>query len=98
MRFYELNGGRILLDGRDIATMPRNELRGSIGMVLQDTWLFNGTIYDNLAYGRPTASREDVLSAAKAAYVDRFVHSLPDGYETVLDGETAAVSAGRSSS
>lgn len=94
MRFYELNGGRILLDGRDIATMPRNELRGSIGMVLQDTWLFNGTIYDNLAYGRPTASREDVLSAAKAAYVDRFVHSLPDGYETVLDGETAAVSAG----
>ena len=94
MRFYELNGGRILLDGRDIATMPRNELRGSIGMVLQDTWLFNGTIYDNLAYGRPTASREDVLAAAKAAYVDRFVHSLPDGYETVLDGETAAVSAG----
>jgi ATP-binding cassette subfamily B protein len=94
MRFYELNGGRILLDGRDIATMPRNELRGSIGMVLQDTWLFNGTIYDNLAYGRPTATREEVLAAAKAAYVDRFVHSLPDGYDTVLDGETAAVSAG----
>jgi ATP-binding cassette subfamily B protein len=63
-------------------------------MVLQDTWLFNGTIYDNLAYGRPTATREEVLAAAKAAYVDRFVHSLPDGYDTVLDGETAAVSAG----
>ena len=94
MRFYELNDGRILLDGRDIAMMPRDELRGSIGMVLQDTWLFNGTIYENLAYGRPTASREEVLAAAKAAYVDRFVHSLPDGYDTVLDGETAAVSAG----
>ena len=63
-------------------------------MVLQDTWLFDGTIYENLAYGRPTASREEVLAAAKAAYVDRFVHSLPDGYDTVLDGETAAVSAG----
>ncbi len=94
MRFYELNGGRILLDGRDIAMMPRDELRGSIGMVLQDTWLFNGTIYENLAYGRPSATREEVLAAAKAAYVDRFVHSLPDGYDTVLDGETAAVSAG----
>lgn len=94
MRFYELNGGRILLDGRDIAEMPRHELRSKIGMVLQDTWLFDGTIYENLAYGRPTATREEVLAAAKAAYVDRFVHSLPDGYDTVLDGETAAVSAG----
>ena len=94
MRFYELNGGRILLDGRNIAEMPRHELRSKIGMVLQDTWLFDGTIYENLAYGRPSASREEVLAAAKAAYVDRFVHSLPDGYDTVLDGETAAVSAG----
>lgn len=94
MRFYELDGGRILLDGRDIAEMPRAELRSRIGMVLQDTWLFNGTIYDNLAYGRPTASRDEVLAAAKAAYVDRFVHSLPEGYGTVLDGESAAVSAG----
>ena len=90
----ELNGGRILLDGRNIAEMPRHELRSRIGMVLQDTWLFDGTIYDNLAYGRPTATRDEVLAAAKAAYVDRFVHSLPDGYDTVLDGETAAVSAG----
>jgi ATP-binding cassette subfamily B protein len=94
MRFYELDGGSILLDGRDIAGMPRRELRSRIGMVLQDTWLFNGTIYDNLAYGRPTASRAEVLAAAKAAYVDRFVHSLPEGYDTVLDGETAAVSTG----
>ena len=94
MRFYELDGGAILLDGRDISGMPRRELRSRIGMVLQDTWLFNGTIYDNLAYGRPTASRDEVLAAAKAAYVDRFVHSLPDGYDTVLDGETAAVSTG----
>ncbi|MEY4079721.1 MAG: hypothetical protein RL430_151 [Actinomycetota bacterium] len=94
MRFYELNGGRILLDGRNISEMPRHELRSKIGMVLQDTWLFDGTIYENLAYGRPTATREEVLAAAKAAYVDRFVHSLPDGYDTVLDGETAAVSAG----
>ena len=94
MRFYELNSGRILLDGRDIATMPRRELRSRIGMVLQDTWLFDGTIYDNLAYGRPTATREEVLAAAKAAYVDRFVHNLPDGYDTVLDGESAAVSVG----
>ncbi|MGA1362905.1 MAG: ABC transporter ATP-binding protein, partial [Ilumatobacteraceae bacterium] len=94
MRFYELDGGSILLDGRDIAGMPRRELRSRIGMVLQDTWLFNGSIYDNLAYGRPSASREEVLEAARAAYVDRFVHSLPGGYATVLDGETAAVSAG----
>lgn len=94
MRFYELNGGRITLDGRDISQMPRPELRSRIGMVLQDTWLFNGTIYENLAYGRPSATREEVLAAAKAAYVDRFVHSLPDGYDTVLDGESAAVSAG----
>ena len=94
MRFYELDGGSILLDGRDIADMPRRELRSRIGMVLQDTWLFNGTIYDNLAYGRPSATREEVLEAARAAYVDRFVHSLPEGYATVLDGETAAVSAG----
>lgn len=94
MRFYELDSGRILLDGRNIAEMPRHELRSKIGMVLQDTWLFDGTIYDNLAYGRPSATREEVLAAAKAAYVDRFVHSLPDGYDTILDGETAAVSAG----
>ncbi|HAP77723.1 MAG TPA: multidrug ABC transporter ATP-binding protein, partial [Acidimicrobiaceae bacterium] len=94
MRFYELNGGQILLDGRDISTMPRAELRSQMGMVLQDTWLFTGTIRDNLRYGNLTATDADVLAAAKACYVDRFVHSLPNGYDTVLDDEGTAVSAG----
>ena len=94
MRFYELDSGRILIDGKDIAKMPRAELRRNVGMVLQDTWLFKGTIYDNIAYGRPDATQEEVLSAAKAAYVDRFVHSLPDGYETIVDDEGGAISVG----
>jgi len=94
MRFYELDGGAILLDGRDIATMPRPELRGQMGMVLQDTWLFNGTIRENIAYGNPEADDERIMAAARACYVDRFVHSLPDGYDTLLDDEGTAVSAG----
>jgi ATP-binding cassette subfamily B protein len=94
MRFYELDAGRIVLDGRDISGIPRSSLRSQIGMVLQDTWLFNGTIRENIAFGNPRATDEQILAAAKATYVDRFVHSLPDGYETVLDGEGAAVSAG----
>ena len=94
MRFYELDGGAILLDGRDIASMPRAELRSQMGMVLQDTWLFSGTIRDNIGYGNPEASDEQILAAARACYVDRFVHSLPDGYDTVLDDEGTAVSAG----
>ena len=94
MRFYELDGGRITLDGRDIASMPRAELRSNIGMVLQDTWLFGGTIRENIAYGNPAASEEEILAAAKATYVDRFVHSLPDGYDTVIDDEGSSVSAG----
>ena len=94
MRFYELDGGRITLDGRDIAAFPRSELRSEVGMVLQDTWLFGGTIWDNLAYGNPQASEDQVLAAAKAAYVDRFVHSLPDGYETVINDEGDNISAG----
>lgn len=94
MRFYELDGGRITLDGRDIASMSRYELRDQIGMVLQDTWLFKGTIADNIAYGRPGATREEVISAAKATYVDRFVSHLPDGYETVIDEEGSSISAG----
>lgn len=94
MRFYELNGGRITLDGRDISLMPRSELRSNIGMVLQDTWLFGGTIRENIAYGKPSATEEQIRSAAKAAYVDRFVHSLPMGYDTILDNEGGAVSAG----
>ena len=94
MRFYELDGGRITLDGVDIASMTRHDLRSEIGMVLQDTWLFGGTIRDNIAYGRPDASEEEILAAAEATYVDRFVHSLPDGYDTVIDEEGSNISAG----
>ena len=94
MRFYELDGGRITLDGVDIATVPRSALRSNIGMVLQDTWLFHGTIRDNIAYGRPTATEEEIHAAAEATYVDRFVHALPDGYDTVLDEEASNISAG----
>jgi ATP-binding cassette, subfamily B, multidrug efflux pump len=94
MRFYELDRGRITLDGVDIARVPRSALRSNIGMVLQDTWLFHGTIRDNIAYGRPTASDEEIHAAAEATYVDRFVHALPDGYDTVLDEEASNLSAG----
>ena len=94
MRFYELDRGRITLDGVDIAKVPRSALRANIGMVLQDTWLFHGTIRDNIAYGRPTATEEEIHAAAEATYVDRFVHALPDGYDTVLDEEASNISAG----
>ncbi|MBO1268578.1 ABC transporter ATP-binding protein [Arthrobacter sp. PO-11] len=94
MRFYELDAGRITLDGLDVASMSRYELRSRMGMVLQDTWLFGGTIRDNIAYGRPDASEAEILEAAQATYVDRFVHSLPEGYGTVLEDEGSNVSAG----
>ena len=94
MRFYELNDGRITLDGIDITSMARDTLRSEIGMVLQDAWLFGGTIRDNIAYGRPDASEDEILAAAKATFVDRFVHSLPDGYDTRIDEEASNVSAG----
>jgi ATP-binding cassette, subfamily B, multidrug efflux pump len=94
LRFYELDGGRITLDGVDITALSRHDLRAQIGMVLQDTWLFGGTIRENLRYGNPQATDEQILAAAKATYVDRFVHSLPDGYETVIDEEGSNVSAG----
>ncbi len=94
LRFYDLQSGRITLDGVDIAGVPRRELRGHIGMVLQDTWLFGGTIRDNIAYGKEGATEAEILAAAKAAYVDRFVHSLPDGYDTVIDEEASNLSAG----
>jgi ATP-binding cassette subfamily B protein len=94
MRFYELDGGRITLDGVDVATMDREDLRSGIGMVLQDTWLFGGTIADNIAYGREGATREEVLEAARVTHVDRFVRTLPDGYETVIDEEAGNVSTG----
>ena len=95
MRFYELNGGVITLDGRDIAAIPRNELRSNIGMVLQDTWLFGGTIRDNIAYGNSEATEEQIRAAARATYVDRFVHSLPDGYDTEINEEGDNISAGQ---
>ncbi len=94
MRFYDVDGGRITLDGVDIKTMRRSDLRGRTGMVLQDTWLFEGTIRDNIAYGRPGATEEEILSAARATFVDRFVHNLPDGYDTVVDEEGSSISAG----
>ena len=94
MRFYELDDGRITIDGEDIAKMPRAELRSNIGMVLQDTWLFEGSIRDNIAYGNPDATDEDIIAAAKATYVDRFVHMLPHGYDTVVDDEGGAISTG----
>nr|WP_141819666.1 ABC transporter ATP-binding protein [Ornithinimicrobium humiphilum] len=94
MRFYELDGGRITLDGRDITSMTRHDLRSRIGMVLQDAWTFGGTIRENIAYGRPGATEEEVLAAARAAYVDRFVQHLPDGYDTVLDDEGSSISVG----
>lgn len=94
MRFYEIDSGRITLDGVDTRKMTREELRARTGMVLQDTWLFGGTIRDNIAYGDPSASEEEILEAARVSYVDRFVHSLPDGYDTIIDEEGNNVSAG----
>jgi ATP-binding cassette subfamily B multidrug efflux pump len=94
MRFYELDAGRITLDGVDISTLRRDVLRGQIGMVLQETWLFGGTIRDNIAYGDPAASEEQILAAARATFVDRFVRSLPDGYDTVINDEGSNISAG----
>ncbi|WP_434742858.1 ABC transporter ATP-binding protein [Micromonospora sp. SH-82] len=94
MRFYELDSGRITLDGVDVTTLRRDDLRGRVGMVLQDAWLFNGTIRDNIAYGRPDATEEEIMAAARATFVDRFVRSLPDGYDTVIDAEGSNVSAG----
>jgi ATP-binding cassette subfamily B protein len=94
MRFYELDEGRITLDGEDIAALSRAELRSKIGMVLQDTWLFGGTIRENIRYGNPDATEAQVQEAARATFVDRFVHSLPDGYDTLIDDEEGSVSAG----
>ena len=94
MRFYDPQSGRILIDGVDITSIPRGVLRSRIGMVLQDTWLFAGTIRDNIAYGRPDATEEQILEAARATFVDRFVHSLPDGYDTVIDEDGSNLSAG----
>jgi ABC-type multidrug transport system fused ATPase/permease subunit len=94
MRFYEVDSGRILIDGLDISAVSRHALRSRIGMVLQDTWLFGGTIAENIGYGRPGASRDEIVEAAKCAYVDRFVHTLPDGYDTWVSDDGGNISAG----
>jgi ATP-binding cassette, subfamily B, fatty acid transporter len=94
MRFYEVDSGRILIDGVDITSISRHALRSRIGMVLQDTWLFDGTIAENIAYGRPEADEDEVVAAAKAAHVDRFVRTLPAGYRTRVSGDGANLSAG----
>ena len=94
MRFYELDGGRILLDGQDVAELTRDDVRRRTGMVLQDPWLFAGTIRENIRYGRQSATDDEIVDAATATRVDRFVHSLPDGYDTVLDEDASNVSAG----
>jgi ATP-binding cassette, subfamily B, fatty acid transporter len=94
MRFYDVDAGRILLDGVDVTTMTRHDVRSRIGMVLQDTWLFGGTIYDNIAYGRPDATEAEVIEAARAARVDHFVRTLPDGYGTRIADDGGNVSAG----
>ncbi|MFD4643419.1 ABC transporter ATP-binding protein [Lentzea sp. NPDC058436] len=94
MRFYELSGGRITLDDVDITELRRADLRAQASMVLQETWLFGGTIRDNIAYGKPDATEAEILAAAEATYVDRFVRCLPDGYDTVIDEEGSNVSAG----
>ena len=95
MRFYELNGGRILIDGTDITKLPKRELRKMVGMVLQDTWLFQGTIADNIAYGNMAASREEIIAAAKAARCDHFIRTLEHGYDTVISSEDGSVSQGQ---
>lgn len=95
MRFYELNGGKITIDGVDINEMSHHELRKMFGMVLQDTWLFNGTIRDNIGYGRIGATEEEIVAAAKAAHADQFIRTLPDGYNTVLNEEASNISQGQ---
>jgi ATP-binding cassette subfamily B multidrug efflux pump len=95
MRFYELDGGRVTLDGVDIHDLTRDDLRRSFGMVLQDAWLFGGTVRDNIAYGAVDATPEQIVAAAEAAHVDHFVRTLPDGYDTVLEDEASNVSAGQ---
>lgn len=95
MRFYEVNGGNILLDGKDIRTLSRADLRSCFGMVLQDTWLFEGTIAENIAYSKPDAAREEIIAAAKAARVDFFVRTMPAGYDTVLTNDSEHISVGQ---
>lgn len=95
MRFYDVDSGKILIDGVDISTLDRAVLRSMFGMVLQDTWLFNGTVYDNIAYGKQDATREEVVAAAEKAHADFFIQTLPDGYDTVINEESTNISSGQ---
>lgn len=95
MRFYDINGGKILLDGKDTKNLTRANLRNNFGMVLQDTWLFEGTVAENIAYGKPDATREEIIKAAKMARVDFFIRTMPKGYDTILSDDTEGISAGQ---
>ena len=95
MRFYDINGGKILLDGKDTKNLTRANLRNNFGMVLQDTWLFEGTVAENIAYGKPDATREEIIEAAKMARVDFFIRTMPKGYDTILSDDTEGISAGQ---
>ena len=95
MRFYDINSGEILIDGHNIKEFDRSELRKMFGMVLQDTWLFNGTVMDNIRYGKPDATDKDVIEAAKAAHVHHFITTLPGGYNMVINEETTNISQGQ---
>jgi ATP-binding cassette subfamily B multidrug efflux pump len=95
LRFYEIGSGKITIDGVDIRNIERGDLRSRIGMVLQDTWLFNGTIRDNIAYGRESATDEEVVRAARAARADHFIRTLPDGYNSLLNEEASNISQGQ---
>lgn len=95
MRFYDINGGKILLDGKDTKNLTRANLRSNFGMVLQDTWLFEGTVAENIAYGKPDATREEIIEAAKMARIDFFIRTMPKGYDTVLENDTEGISVGQ---
>ena len=95
MRFYEINQGAITFDGIDITKLSRQNLRNLFGMVLQNTWLFEGTVADNIAYGKKDASREEIIEAAKIAQCDHFIRTLPQGYDTIISSENGALSQGQ---
>ena len=95
MRFYEIDSGRITLDGADYRDLTRDQVRRCFGMVLQDTWLFAGTILDNIGYGKQGATEAEIVAAARAAYADHFIRTLPDGYDTLLDEDASNISAGQ---
>ena len=95
MRFYDVDGGKILLDGQDIRTLSRDEVRRNFGMVLQDTWLFRGSIAQNVAYGKPDATREEIEQACREAYCDHFIRTMPGGYDTLISEDTTNLSGGQ---